>query len=113
MVPAALGVGIVMDCFEHGNIAVDTNTRVFKVWDKLLNNPHFHSWHHTRDGARRDGNYGNTFVIWDRMFKTEVTGPEPPELYGLEDCKALENTLLGWQLLRPRPPRDNTEAAQA
>lgn len=107
VIPAVLVVGDVMDAFEHANLRLNPNNPVFKVWDKLLNSSHFHMWHHTREGQKPelDGNYGNTFVIWDRMFGTDVTKPVPPELYGIEDKQALENTLLGWFLLRRRNPQ--------
>lgn len=107
VIVAVLSVGDVMDAFEHANIRLNPNNPVFKVWNLALNSSHFHMWHHTRDGQKPelDGNYGNTLVIWDRMFGTDVTHPEPPALYGIEDKQALENTLLGWFLLKKRGPR--------
>ncbi|MDP6933209.1 MAG: sterol desaturase family protein, partial [Myxococcota bacterium] len=69
--------------------------------------PLFHSWHHTRDGSLCDGNYSNTLVIWDRLFGSEVTRPQPPETYGLEGDQALKFGLLSMQMLRRR------DAAQA
>lgn len=104
VIPATLGVGVVFDAFEHSNMRMDSRSKVYKVWDKLLNSPHFHSWHHTREGKLYDGNYGNTFVIWDRMFGTEVTRPDPPEEYGIVEWDTLEESVLGWWLLRPRDP---------
>lgn len=104
VLPAALGVGVVFDAFEHSNLRMNSRSKVFKVWDILLNSPHFHSWHHTREGKKYDGNYGNTFVIWDRMFGTEVTREDPPEEYGIVEWDTLEESVLGWWLLRPRDP---------
>jgi sterol desaturase/sphingolipid hydroxylase (fatty acid hydroxylase superfamily) len=109
VVPTAFGVGVVMDSFQHANLTFDLNKPWNRAWHRLLNNPHFHAWHHTRDGALCDGNYGNTLVIWDRLFGTEVTRPVLPALYGLEDDQALENDVVGWQLLRSR--RAVTDAA--
>ena len=110
--PAALGVGVFFDAIEHGNVRVDPKGTLFRAWNLLFNSPHFHSWHHTRDGARCDGNYGNTLVIWDRLFGTEVTGPLPPPLFGLERDQALENSLVGWHLLRRRDAPSGGPVAQ-
>ena len=102
VLPAALSVGAVADAFQHSNLRWNPRHPVAKVWGLLLNHPHFHAWHHTRDGARCDGNYGNTLVVWDRMFGSDVTGDELPEAYGLEANQALTNHLVGMHLLRRR-----------
>jgi len=101
---AALGVGAVADAFQHANLRWNPHHPVAKVWGLVLNHPHFHAWHHTRDGARCDGNYGNTLVIWDRLFGSDVTGEELPEAYGLEPDQALVNHVLGMHLLQRRSP---------
>jgi sterol desaturase/sphingolipid hydroxylase (fatty acid hydroxylase superfamily) len=113
VISAAMGVGIVFDCLQHANISMDMTKPHNKAWNLLLNNPHFHSWHHTRDGSLCDGNYSNTLIIWDRIFGTEVTQPKPPELYGLDDSQAIENSLLGWQLLRPHARQERYLASNA
>lgn len=102
VIPAVLSVGVAFDTFQHANLRIDTRSRWFRAWNLVLNNPHFHSWHHTRDGHLRDGNYSNTLIIWDRIFGTDVTGPEPPVLFGVMEGEALTNDPLGWQLLRTR-----------
>ena len=98
----ALGIGVVMDAFQHGNIRWNPDNPLARVWNLALNHPLFHSWHHTRDGHRCDGNYGNALVIWDRLFGSDVTGDAPPELMGLESGQSLKDSLLGWHLLQPR-----------
>ena len=102
VLPGVLLIGAFFDAFEHANLRWDPSAPLNNAWGKLLNNPHFHSWHHTRDGAKKDGNYGQALTIWDRMFGTDVTEPAPPELYGLEDSQAIQHTLIGLQTLRPR-----------
>ncbi len=108
VLPAALTVGIVADALEHMNVRFTLDTPWRCAWFRVFNNPLFHSWHHTRDGALCDGNYANALPLWDRLFGSDVTRPEPPALYGLEDRQALDSSLLGLQLLRPRvrPPAD-------
>lgn len=102
VLPSVLLIGAFFDAFEHANLSMDMTRPYNRAWNLLLNNPHFHSWHHTRDGSKKDGNYGQTLTLWDRMFGTDVTEPLPPDLYGLEDSQALEHSPLGMQLLRPR-----------
>ena len=82
--------------------------------------PALHAWHHTRQGHLFDGNYGNTMLVWDRLFGSEVTQPELPESFGIGADQALmgtrEHTLsplrmgravVGMQLLRPRMVDDH------
>ncbi len=102
VLPVVLSIGVAFDAFQHANLRLDTSTWRFRLWNLVLNNPHFHSWHHCRDGHLRDGNYSNTLIIWDRLFGTDVTGPEPPALYGVMEGEALVNDPVGWQLLRTR-----------
>ena len=97
---AALGMGIFFDCFQHSNMRWDVSKPFQGLWHKLLNNPHFHSWHHTRDGQLCDGNYSNTLIIWDRIFGTEVTQDHSPELLGLDGDQRIRNSFIGWQLLQ-------------
>jgi sterol desaturase/sphingolipid hydroxylase (fatty acid hydroxylase superfamily) len=104
VLPAALSVGAVADAFQHANLRWNSHHPVAKLWGLVFNHPHFHAWHHTRDGSRCDGNYGNTLVVWDRMFGSDVTGDELPAAYGLESNQALSNHVLGMHLLRSRTP---------
>ncbi len=104
VIPATMGVGVVFDAFEHSNLRMNSRNPVFRAWDMLFNSPHFHSWHHTIEGKQYDGNYGNTLVIWDRLFGTEVTRPDPPDAYGIVEWDTLEESLAGFWFLRPRNP---------
>lgn len=104
VIPAALATADVFDAFQHSNTRWLAANPLSRAWGTVLNNPLFHSWHHTRDGSLCDGNYGNVLVIWDKLFGTEVTRPEPPPLLGLEASQALDDrSILGLQLLRRRP----------
>ena len=102
VIPAAMAMGIVFDSFQHANIAMDMTKSINKVFNTVLNNPHFHSWHHTRDGFLRDGNYGNVLVIWDRIFKSQVTQDSSPDSLGLPVDQQLEQGVFGLQLMRPQ-----------
>lgn len=103
VLPWVLVVGIVADAIEHANVPFRPDTWWKRLWFQVFNTPLFHSWHHTRDGHLIDGNYANALPLWDRLFGTDVTRPEPPELYGLGGDQRIETTsLVGMHLLRPR-----------
>ena len=102
VIPAVMGVGVVFDAFQHANLRWDPAHPLARLWGRAFNNPHFHSWHHTRDGATVDGNYGNTLVLWDRLFGSDVTRPGLPAAFGVSGDQALAEGPLAWQLLRPR-----------
>ena len=107
VVPMALLTGVVFDAYQHSNISMrmdggGVGVLINKGWDLLLNNPHFHSWHHTRDGHLRDGNYGNVLTIWDRIFRTCVSGEKHPQNLGLPDDQALVVGVIAMQRLTAR-----------
>ena len=90
-----------MDAFSHADMRYPLEGKVAKAWYTLFNTPHFHSWHHTTDPERYNGNYSQTLVIWDRLFGTAVDEPRPPEELGLDADQDLEDSIIGLQLLRP------------
>lgn len=100
--PSLMLPGVLFDAFEHSNLLFPAQQGPGWWWDRVLNNPHFHAWHHTAEGATVDGNYGNVLTIWDRMFGTCVSRADLPERYGLDDTCNLVNDPLSLQLLRRR-----------
>ncbi|MSQ03418.1 MAG: sterol desaturase family protein [Myxococcales bacterium] len=102
VLPAAIGVGIVADAFSHMHVEFPYRNPACRALLYAFNNPLFHSWHHTRDGVLCDGNYANALPIWDLLFRSDVTQPEPPQWYGIGGDQRLANDVLGLQLLRPR-----------
>lgn len=102
VLPATLCMGIVADGLSHMNVRFPLSNPLFRAWLYVFNNPLFHGWHHTRDGVLCDGNYANALPVWDLLFGSNVTRPEPPELYGIDGDQRLENGVIGLQLLRPR-----------
>lgn len=100
IIPFVLSIGVIFDAFQHGNIPFNIQHPVGKIWNRVLNNPHFHAWHHVQDAQLCDGNYGNVLLFWDRLFKTEVTQAELPPAYGLMPEQALENSPIAMQLLK-------------
>ncbi len=104
VLPAALCVGVVADAVAHADVPFRPDTFWKRLWFACAMTPLFHAWHHTRDGARIDGNYASVLPLWDRLFGTDVTRPLPPEAYGLDPTQALRGDLIGLQLLRARTP---------
>lgn len=97
--PVVLIPGVVFDAFEHSDVRIDPKDPFWQAWDRVLNNPHFHAWHHTDDGHLRDGNYGNVLTIWDRLFGTCVSEEALPAAYGLDRPSRLVQDPVGLQLL--------------
>ncbi|NOY27658.1 MAG: sterol desaturase family protein, partial [Oligoflexia bacterium] len=97
----AMGIGVVADGWQHANLRLDITHPVWRTWDRVLNNPHFHAWHHDADGLQHDGNYGNTLTIWDAVFGSNVSQLSLPVALGLSADQDLEESLVGLQLLRP------------
>lgn len=104
VLPAAVSVGIVADTFSHMHVEFPYRNPVCRALLYVFNNPLFHSWHHTRAGVLCDGNYANALPVWDLLFGSNVTRPEPPVLYGIDGDQRLRDDLLGLHLLRPRQP---------
>ncbi|MEN9787700.1 MAG: hypothetical protein RLZZ299_2964 [Pseudomonadota bacterium] len=102
VVPAALCVGIMADAIAHADVPFSPDTPWKRAWFACAMTPLFHAWHHTREGARIDGNYASALPLWDRLFGTDVTRPHPPDAYGLDATQALRNDVVGLQLLRAR-----------
>jgi sterol desaturase/sphingolipid hydroxylase (fatty acid hydroxylase superfamily) len=102
VLPAAISVGIIADTFSHMHVEFPYENRLCRSLLYVFNNPLFHSWHHTRDAVLCDGNYANALPVWDVLFGSNVTRPQPPELYGIEGDQRLEEGVVSLQLLRPR-----------
>lgn len=74
----------------------------------VLATPELHRYHHSERVAETDSNFGNTLIVWDRLFgtfhKAESTGPDRIGL-GIEHDLVADH--LGWQLAMPAtdPPK--------
>lgn len=71
---------IVVDAFQHANIAIRLGplSWLFSVGD-------LHRWHHSRVRDESDKNYGNVYIFWDVVFGTRYLPPDrdPPGDVGL------------------------------
>lgn len=100
LLPSVLSVGIVFDAFQHSSLRFPLKNPICKLWHTMLNNPHFHAWHHVKDAHLCDGNYGNVLLIWDRIFETDVTKSTLPPEFGITEDQALAVDPVSLQLLR-------------
>lgn len=49
--------------FQHSNCAIRLG------WlNYLVSGPELHRWHHSREAAESNSNYGNNFIVWDLLF---------------------------------------------
>lgn len=71
---------IVVDAFQHANIAIRLGplSWLFSIGD-------LHRWHHSQVRSESDKNYGNVYIFWDAVFGTRYLpgDREPPEQVGL------------------------------
>jgi len=52
----------------------------------VINVPRMHHWHHAAHVEAYDRNFGAQLLIWDRLFGTLYSPPQPlPERYGVDD----------------------------
>lgn len=52
----------------------------------VVNGPRMHHWHHADHVEAYDRNFGAQLLIWDRLFGTLYSPPQPlPERYGVDD----------------------------
>jgi sterol desaturase/sphingolipid hydroxylase (fatty acid hydroxylase superfamily) len=76
---------VVADAFQHANIAIRLGplSWLFSVGD-------LHRWHHSRERAEADSNYGNVYIFWDAVFGTRFLPRDrkPPAEVGIDGLEA-------------------------
>jgi len=81
--------------FHHSNIALSAR------WERILGlfivTPQIHKIHHSRDWPETDSNFTSFLSIWDKIFKSSRSRPDPDNIeFGLKefDCDSYQ-TLKG------------------
>jgi sterol desaturase/sphingolipid hydroxylase (fatty acid hydroxylase superfamily) len=64
--------------------AVRLPPRLSAGLETLIVTPRLHLVHHSRDAADHDRNFGDTFVLWDRLFGTFKPGRDEAVSAGLD-----------------------------
>jgi sterol desaturase/sphingolipid hydroxylase (fatty acid hydroxylase superfamily) len=73
--PIFLWIGAVtafIGLLTHCNIDVRTG-----VLDRIFSTPRLHRWHHSRELAEGNTNYGENLVLWDQFLGTYFNPPRP------------------------------------
>lgn len=81
----------------HGAYSFFTHTRIVNrlgILEKILVTPSHHRVHHASNQQYLDKNYGDIFIIWDKLFGTFAPEKEEPK-YGL--THQLQNHSFLWQ----------------
>jgi sterol desaturase/sphingolipid hydroxylase (fatty acid hydroxylase superfamily) len=73
-------VDVFFGMFIHSNVRWRLGPLVY-----VFATPEMHHWHHARDPARRECNYGNNFSVFDWLFGTARTAADMPREYGVDD----------------------------
>jgi sterol desaturase/sphingolipid hydroxylase (fatty acid hydroxylase superfamily) len=68
---------------QHSNFIFPNWTD--KILGKIIMSPNFHKVHHHQKQEYTDANYGNIFVLWDKVFRTYKELPLSEIKYGLEE----------------------------
>lgn len=82
----------------HANLALPAWTE--SAMSRIVVTPHFHHVHHSRDERDFNTNYGEVFVIWDRLFGTAAPG-QIPESFGVDGLTAAQDQTISALLLQP------------
>jgi sterol desaturase/sphingolipid hydroxylase (fatty acid hydroxylase superfamily) len=96
------GVEIFANMFTHADIRFPA--RVERVMSTLFVTPVVHRLHHSTFRPETDSNYGNVFLVWDRLFGTyhhDPVRPNVPVRFGLDEVDVDRASDLSWQLKLP------------
>jgi sterol desaturase/sphingolipid hydroxylase (fatty acid hydroxylase superfamily) len=90
-------VTVIHGIFQHCNIKLRLGPL---NW--FFSMAELHRWHHSRELAEANNNYGNNLIVWDVVFGTRFLPDdrEPPEDVGLSELEAFPMT-FGAQLAAP------------
>jgi sterol desaturase/sphingolipid hydroxylase (fatty acid hydroxylase superfamily) len=101
VIACAIAIATLHFLFQHANI--DYRVGPFKY---LIAVAHSHRWHHQRDYAAVQGNYGGFLSMWDYVFATALAKPgDAPTDVGLDAEPSFPRGFiaqLGWPFGGPR-----------
>ena len=104
------GVDVFFGMLNHSN----TRIRLGPL-HALFVGPEMHLWHHVKDLAIRDCNFGNNLSIFDWIFGTAYLNPVEPSEFGLPMPSYPHDNLVRQFLLafRPREPNETPAISSA
>ncbi len=96
------------DAFQHANINLRLGplSWIYSIGD-------VHRWHHSRERAEADRNYGNVYIFWDAIFGTRYlpADRDPPTEVGLDGFDAFPSGFFAQWLSPFRWARIESESA--
>jgi sterol desaturase/sphingolipid hydroxylase (fatty acid hydroxylase superfamily) len=100
---AAYGmIAFAVQLLAHANVALPPRIAAVLAW--VVVTPAYHRFHHARDERFCNANYGEVFLIWDRLFGTLAAPSQAilvPAQFGVLAYLAPRFRSLGWMLLQP------------
>jgi sterol desaturase/sphingolipid hydroxylase (fatty acid hydroxylase superfamily) len=110
----SLAIGIIVDIFNHSNLALPE--RVDRSLRRLIVTPDMHRIHHSADFVESNRNFGSILPWWDHLFSTYLHAPEGGQMQmnlGLAHLRSSEELSLTSLLLLPFRPLVSAQGGQA
>lgn len=92
--------------FQHSNVDVRLGPL---NW--IVAGPELHRWHHVRDLAKANHNFGNNLIVWDALFGTRLPPARDVGALGIPD-RDYPTDLIGQALAPFRPAAPTRERAE-
>jgi sterol desaturase/sphingolipid hydroxylase (fatty acid hydroxylase superfamily) len=100
--PAVALIKATMDAvwgmYIHSNVGARSGRLQY-----VINGPEMHRWHHAREIAEKNANFGTKLAIWDWIFKTAYLPPTKPKAYGLAGNEPYPEGYFGQHVAAFRP----------
>lgn len=94
------GVDAFFGMMIHSNLDIRLGPFIY-----IFNGPEMHRWHHARDEASQQTNFGNNFSVFDWIFGTAYLSPRDPTGFGIADEAYPGDSIWRqfWYAFRPLP----------
>ena len=96
-----------MALFTHADVRLPES--VDRPLRRLIVTPNMHRIHHSTRQYETDSNYGNALSVWDRLFRSYRSQPDPGFQFGLERWRAPADQRLGRLLGQPFDDEPGTD----
>jgi sterol desaturase/sphingolipid hydroxylase (fatty acid hydroxylase superfamily) len=91
-------IDAVWGMYIHSNVGVRSGRLQY-----VINGPEMHRWHHAREIAEKNANFGTKLAIWDWIFKTAYLPRAKPLAYGLAGDEPYPEGYVGQHVAAFRP----------
>ena len=95
--------------FQHANIRLR-----FGPLNHLFSTAALHRWHHSNNSSEANHNYGQTLILWVKLFGTvHLPADRQPQTVGLEGMSKFPRTFIAQMLAPFRPYADFDEPGES